>query len=104
MNFMNKNKKLNILFVGSEAVPFVKVGGLGEVLYSLPKTLRELGHDVRVMIPSYSSIDKDKFNMTYVAQEILVPNPGKDDLICNVKEHKDKNGWISYFLENQEYY
>ena len=101
---MNKNKKLNILFVGSEAVPFVKVGGLGEVLYSLPKTLRELGHDVRVMIPSYSSIDKDKFNMTYVAQEILVPNPGKDDLICNVKEHKDKNGWISYFLENQEYY
>ena len=39
---------LRVLFVGAEAAPFVKVGGLGEVLRALPKAMRELGCDARV--------------------------------------------------------
>lgn len=104
MRFINRNKKLNILFVGSEAVPFIKVGGLGEVMYSLPKALRELGHDARVIIPFYSTVDKEKFGTAYTVKELLVPNQGTDDLVCNVKEHTDEAGAVSYFLENQEYY
>ncbi|MEK7140435.1 MAG: glycogen/starch synthase, partial [Patescibacteria group bacterium] len=53
----NKSHPLKILFVGSEVAPFIKVGGLGEVLYALPKALSELGHDVRTITPKYSSID-----------------------------------------------
>jgi len=100
----NKSHPLKILFVGSEVAPFIKVGGLGEVLYALPKALYELGHDVRTMTPKYSSIDLEQFPMTAVIDEVLVSNTGGADLICNVKKYKNDDGVISYFLENQEYY
>jgi len=47
---------MKILFVASEAYPFIKTGGLGDVAYALPKALRKLGIDARVIIPKYSSI------------------------------------------------
>ncbi|SFL30579.1 glycogen synthase GlgA [Halanaerobium salsuginis] len=49
-------KKLKILFVASEADPFIKTGGLADVAGSLPQALREAGHDVRLVIPQYSQI------------------------------------------------
>ena len=52
---------VKILFVASEAAPFVKVGGLGEVMHSLPKALRKIGHDVRVLVPKYATIDVEKY-------------------------------------------
>lgn len=42
-----------ILFVASEATPFAKTGGLADVVGSLPRALRQLGHDVHVVIPYY---------------------------------------------------
>ncbi|MDQ2069039.1 glycogen synthase GlgA [Natronospira bacteriovora] len=48
-------KRLKILMVAAEMSPLVKVGGLGEVMGSLPRALAERGHDVRVLIPAYSS-------------------------------------------------
>ncbi len=103
---MQSKKVLKILFVGSEAIPFVKIGGLGEFLYSLPRALCELGHDARVMIPKYATIDTEKIIMTQVIESLLVPNPGHKDIICNVKSYQSgiANDPISYFLENQEYY
>jgi len=50
---------VKILFVAAEMAPLVKVGGLADVIGSLPKTLVQLGHDVRVMIPRYGSIGLD---------------------------------------------
>lgn len=50
---------LKILFVCSEAAPFVKTGGLADVAGALPKALRELGHDVRIVIPRYARIDEE---------------------------------------------
>lgn len=46
----------NVLFVTSEAVPFIRTGGLGDVAGALPKTLAKQGVDVRVILPSYSKI------------------------------------------------
>lgn len=49
---------MKILFVASEVTPFAKTGGLADVASALPKTLKTLGHDVRIMMPFYSVVEK----------------------------------------------
>jgi starch synthase len=48
--------KLKVAFVSSEVVPFAKTGGLADVAGALPLSLEELGVDVRVVMPKYSSV------------------------------------------------
>jgi starch synthase len=48
---------LKVLFVSSEVAPFVKTGGLGDVVGALPKALRSRGVDARVVVPLYAGID-----------------------------------------------
>ncbi len=52
--------KLKVLFVASECAPYAKVGGLADVVGSLPKALTDMGHDVRIVIPLYASIDRHR--------------------------------------------
>ena len=47
---------MKVLFAASEAHPFIKTGGLGDVMGALPKSLIKLGVDVRVVIPKYKNI------------------------------------------------
>ncbi len=57
----------NILFIASECVPFIKTGGLADVIGSLPKYLNKEEFDVRVIIPKYACIkDEFKSQMKYV--------------------------------------
>jgi starch synthase len=56
---------MKIAFASSEAYPFAKTGGLGDVVGALPKALTELGCDVKVFLPKYSSIDHNKFDLSY---------------------------------------
>ena len=56
---MKQAENLKILIVSSEAAPFVKSGGLGDVAGSLPKALKALGADVRVVIPKYKKIKNE---------------------------------------------
>jgi len=51
------NSKLKVLYVSAECAPFIKVGGLGDVAGELPLKLKELGADVRVVIPGNKDID-----------------------------------------------
>lgn len=51
-------KALSILYVSSEVFPFAKVGGIGDVAFSLPLAIREIGHDIRVMMPKYGIISE----------------------------------------------
>jgi starch synthase len=47
---------VKILFVSSEVAPFAKTGGLADVAGALPKALRRLGHDVRIVMPAYRGV------------------------------------------------
>ncbi len=71
MTFMDPNKPLKILILSAEVVPFAKTGGLADVVGSLPKAIKELGHDVRVAMPRYGRIDREKFQL----KEVLAPFP-----------------------------
>ena len=46
----------SIAFIGSECYPFVKTGGLGDVMYALPKALIKQNCDVKVILPRYKCI------------------------------------------------
>ena len=49
----------NILFIASEGVPFIKTGGLADVVGSLPKNIDKKYFDVRVMLPKYTCIKQE---------------------------------------------
>ena len=49
-------RKLRVLFAASEAEPFIKTGGLGDVGGSLPKALKKAGCEVRVILPKFGTI------------------------------------------------
>lgn len=56
---------MKIAFAASEVVPFAKTGGLADVSGALPVELEKLGHDVKVFMPKYYSVDEHKFNLEY---------------------------------------
>jgi starch synthase len=72
---------LKVLFLSAEAVPFAKVGGLADVAGALPKALRALGHDVRLMIPRYGSLPSDQFKFKKINKPVPVPiGPGTETM------------------------
>jgi starch synthase len=101
------SKKLKILFVSTEVAPYTKAGGLGEVMRSLPKALRSLGHDARVFVPKYGKVASDDSIKLKPAVNLLkVPVGGEQNeaLSCKVELLKSNDQAPVYFLSNKEYY
>ena len=91
-----------ILFVASEAVPFIKTGGLADVMGALPKELAAKGMDVRLVIPKYSLIkDEAKQQMKQVTTGIV--NLAWRQLYYGVDEI-DMDGVKVYFIDNEWYF
>ena len=59
----SSSKPLSILFSASEAAPFAKEGGLGDVVGALPKYLARMGHDVRIVLPRYKSVNPEQYGL-----------------------------------------
>ena len=98
-------RRLSILFSVSEAAPYVKEGGLGDVAGSLPRALKELGHDVRVVLPRYYRIDREKFGLKLLPGPLVVPMGIIGTMYCGVYEGRMPNSDVPiYFLEHEDFY
>jgi starch synthase len=62
---------MKILFASSEAHPLVKTGGLADVAGSLPRAIRNLKHDIRLVIPAYRQVLEQADKFTFVTHRIL---------------------------------
>lgn len=93
---------MKITFVGSEATPFAKTGGLADVLGSLPKTLAKNGHDVALILPKHQSV-KHRFDAslkTILETSIRV---GRADQYLGV-QHLIHDGVSVYVVDNEYYF
>lgn len=92
---------MKVLFVASEAVPFIKSGGLADVAHALPKKLREMGVDVRVVIPKYGTIPAELLESSRRVAECTVSMSWRRQY-CGVEEVVADG--ITYYLIDNEYY
>ena len=95
---------MKLLFVGSEAVPFAATGGLGDVLGSLPASLKaEAGDklDIRVVIPMYTSVS-EKYKDTLEKVCEFTVNLSWRQQYCGV--YKTEHLGVTYYFIDNEYY
>lgn len=92
----------NILFVASEAVPFIKTGGLADVVGSLPKSFDKKKYDVRVILPRYTCIKKEyRDNMEYLTHFYMDLSWRSQYVGIFQTDHK---GIKYYFIDNEFYF
>lgn len=93
---------MKILFAAAEVVPFIKTGGLADVIGALPKALQEAGHDVRVVLPKYKDIPSHFTDqMTHLgAMEVPVGWRRQYGGI----EYFIHEGMPVYFIDNEYYF
>ncbi len=68
-------KSLNVLFLSSEVDPFAKTGGLADVSGALPKAIKNLDHEIRIMMPRYGSINERKAKLHEMMRLKEIPVP-----------------------------
>ncbi len=93
---------VKVLIAAAECTPFVKVGGLGDVIGSLPKALHRLGVDVRVVIPYYEEISKLKAQNSKLISKLKTKFGGTEEVVVYESTLPDSEVPI-YFLENEKY-
>ena len=94
---------MKILFVTSEAMPFIRTGGLGDVAGALPKSFLKQGHDARVILPFYKDEIKSTFsnNFRFVGSTHI--NLSWRKQYCGVYEAV-YDGITYYFVDNEYYF
>ena len=93
---------MKVLFAASEAHPFIKTGGLGDVMGALPKSLINLDIDARVVIPKYKNI-KDELKQKLQFIKWFTVSVGWRNQYCGVFQY-DYDGVIYYFIDNEYYF
>ena len=94
----------SVAFIGSECHPFVKTGGLGDVMYALPRVLASLNCDVRVILPRYACIPKKYQDLMVYRGEFYMDlgRTGRSYYVGIMEYVCD--GVVYDFIDNEEFF
>ena len=94
----------SVAFIGSECYPFVKTGGLGDVMSALPKALAKLNLDVKVILPRYKCIPQEyQEKMEYRGSFYMnLCSDGKQYYVGIMEYQED--GVVYDFIDNDEFF
>lgn len=93
---------MKILFVASEVNPFAKTGGLADVAGALPRELRRLGHDVRIVMPFYRAVERSGASIRKGRKSVEVTLEGR---LCRGFLRQTQLGDIPvYLIEQREFF
>ncbi|MGL5353699.1 MAG: glycogen synthase GlgA [Clostridium sp.] len=93
---------MKVLVIASESHPFIKTGGLGDVIGALPNALRKIGVDTRVVMPNYRDIKEDLRKEFKFVKSFGV-KVGWRTQHCGIFEY-DLDGVKYYFIDNEYYF
>ena len=96
--------KLKILFIASECASIAKVGGLADVVGSLPKTLKKTGIDVSIVLPFYEIISRKDRKLKLVYKNISVNFDGTEKKFCVWKTFLENSKVPVFLIDNKEYF
>ena len=88
--------------VAPEMAPFAKVGGLGDVIGALPKTLARRGHELAIVLPLYGCVHKEE--SWQALQEPLKVHLGGGALFAKVWQNDFSPNITVYFIEHNQYF
>lgn len=99
------SKVLKIVHIASEVSPFSKTGGLGDVVRSLPKSLKRLGHDVRLITPLYSKVvNKKEHKLKLLFADVSVRLNSTESIVVNYWQGQLMEDLPVYFIECSKYF
>ena len=92
----------NILFAASEGVPFIKTGGLADVVGSLPKCIDKEHFDVRVILPKYSCMKPEMRDKLSYVTHFYMDFAWRSVYVGIMEAYVD--GIHYYFIDNEQYF
>ncbi len=97
---------LSICFVSPQIAPFVQQSEMAEIAAQLPIALKEIGHDVRVMMPNYKSVNERKYVLRDVIRlRDMSTNLGDQEIKISAKSSFLPDSKVQvYFLDNKSYF
>ncbi len=93
---------MRILFISSEVTPFAKTGGLADVAGALPRALKRLGHDVRILLPYYQCVEERGFQTEKIplSAEVSIGGESRRTLLRRLEMDEIP----VYFIDHRPYF
>src|SRR3989344_6932789 len=95
-------QKISVLIAAAECAPFVKVGGLGDVIGSLPQAIAEQNVTVSVILPCYGAISRKHFRLTKV-RSLSVIHGGRAER-CAILSARLPGNPVQYFFVEHRFF
>lgn len=99
-----KGKVLKIVSVSAEVAPFSKAGGLADVTGSLPKAIKNLGHEIIVITPLHGTINPKRCNLKLLFENVEIKIDETAARLADFWQGELKPGLPIYFIDNHKYF